>query len=71
VYYATQDGLLHIGMLEDSVRGILGRPLRTFQWSHFKVLYYHGMSFTVDMDNMHIVTGIAVIPNGVSAQAPR
>jgi hypothetical protein len=62
VYYATPGGRLHVGMLEDDVRGILGRPLKTSQWSHFKVLGYRGISFTVDLNNVRIVTCVAVTP---------
>lgn len=71
VYYTTPGGRLHIGMLEDDVRGILGRPLKTSNWSHFKVLLYGGFSFTIDMKNMHIVTSVAVTPNMVAALATR
>jgi hypothetical protein len=71
VYYTTQGGNLHTGILEDNVRSTLGRPQRTAQWSHYKILYYRGLVFTIDMANVHIVTSITVVPNRVSARAVR
>jgi hypothetical protein len=71
VYYTTSDLELHTGMIESDVRSILGRPRRIFSWSHYRVLYYRGINFTIDVNNNNIVTGVGVMPNSASIQAAR
>jgi len=58
-FYQTSDGL-HVGMLEGDIYATLGAPRTMRKWSHFKALYYRGISFTVDTRQPSIVTGMAV-----------